>query len=84
MKRNAKSLKKYKEFCLEVYESRYKTCENCQKYLSTLRYHNIAHITGRRTEKTCLDPENVRLLCFKCHAELDHGLSVKNSDWMDY
>ena len=83
MKRNAKNLRKYKKFCLEIYKSRNKTCELCGRYLPTLRYHNIAHTEGRRTEEKCLDPNNVRLLCYKCHSEQDHGLSVKNSEWLD-
>jgi len=84
MKRNAKNFRKYKKVCAEIWEERPHQCEDCGRYLHEARWHNFAHgKKGRRSEKDCLDKCNIKLKCFKCHAENDEGLKVKNSDWLD-
>lgn len=82
MKRNAKNLRKYKKVCWEIWQERPHVCEDCGKPIHTARYHNFSHQKGR-IGKNALDKNSIKIKCFECHSNNDHGLNVKNSGWMD-
>ena len=83
MRRTSSNLKLYKAVCFEIWEEREHKCEDCGKPLIEARWHNFAHIDGRRTPEKCLDKNNIKLKCFKCHAQNDGKLIVKNAEWLD-
>ena len=96
MKKNPKNLRLYKGFVKEQWvkkgKDQFPTCEHCVRPIGRWdmdegcyvpRYHNVSHgKKGRRTAETCLDPLNIKFLCFACHAK-EHKLKVSNADWLD-
>lgn len=84
MKRNNKNLRLYKKICAEIWEEREHRCADCKVWIHEAKYHNFAHgKKGRVSEKDCLDKDNIKLKCFACHSNNDHGLSVKNAEWLN-
>jgi len=84
MKRNSKNLRLYKKVCAEIWEERDHKCEDCGIWIHEAKYHNFAHgKLGRRTTDTCLNKNNIKLKCFTCHSNNDHGLSVKGAEWLN-
>ncbi len=91
MKRSPKNLQKYRAFIKEVWDERPHVCEDCGEPIGEWdcetgelvpHYHNIAHIGRRRTEEDCLNKDNIKLKCFKCHSQNDHKLKINNSQWL--
>lgn len=64
-----------REIFLEIWNERPHVCENCLEYLgSEAKAHFFAHLLSKKQHPELrLDKDNIVLLCFDCHYQLDHG-----------
>lgn len=74
------TLNQYKKICLEIWEERERTCEDCGAYIYEPKYHNFNHTEGRT--KNFLNKNCIQLLCFVCHSKYE-GIKVKNGEWVN-
>lgn len=90
MKRNSANLKRYKQVCKEIWQTREHKCEDCGCPIgewdmelgeNVPKYYNFDHIDGRETEEKCFDKDNIKLRCFKDHANKGHGQN-EQSTWL--
>lgn len=78
---------KLTEMFRQIWESRPHVCEKCGKVLAEARAHNFAHKKhrgkGGNPDGSRNAPDNILILCYECHTELDTGRRPHNAEWMD-
>ena len=68
----------WKRLTAFIYEDRKGKCERCGKFVFGKDAHNHHVIPVREAPHLKLDPNNIRLLCGKCHVIEENEIETKN------